>query len=101
MNLANDRLLLAFLQRAILENITKVLKAAGSGLEHMVKVNIYLTDMGNFAAMNEIYALVSSISVKLRISRQSTDRRVPAVLRQGRYACPGVSRFSLDIMSPD
>ena len=46
------------MQRAALENIAKVLKTAGSGLEHIVKANVYLTDMGNFSAMNEIYAQV-------------------------------------------
>ncbi|KAJ7723971.1 Endoribonuclease L-PSP [Mycena maculata] len=42
--------------RRALENLTIVLKAAGSGLEHIVKANIYLTDMGDFKAMNEVYA---------------------------------------------
>ncbi|KZV98961.1 YjgF-like protein [Exidia glandulosa HHB12029] len=39
-----------------LENITKVLKAAGSDLEHIVKVNVYLINLSeNFAPMNEAY----------------------------------------------
>ncbi|EKM56533.1 uncharacterized protein PHACADRAFT_141281 [Phanerochaete carnosa HHB-10118-sp] len=42
--------------RAALENMAKVLKAAGSGLEHIVKANIYLADMANFGPMNEVYA---------------------------------------------
>ncbi|KAF5368331.1 hypothetical protein D9758_002154 [Tetrapyrgos nigripes] len=43
--------------RTALENIAVVLKAAGSGLEHIVKANIYLTDMArDFAPMNEVYA---------------------------------------------
>ena len=33
-----------------------MLGAAGLGPEHVVKVNVYLTDMGDFAAMNEAYA---------------------------------------------
>lgn len=37
-------------------NLFAVLSAAGLGPEHVVKVNVYLTDMGNFAAMNEVYA---------------------------------------------
>jgi 2-iminobutanoate/2-iminopropanoate deaminase len=37
-------------------NLFNVLKAAGLGPEHVVKVNVYLTDMGDFAAMNEAYA---------------------------------------------
>lgn len=42
--------------RAALENIAVVLKAAGSGLVHIVKANIYLSDLPrDFQAMNEIY----------------------------------------------
>ncbi|MCU0508182.1 MAG: Rid family detoxifying hydrolase [Anaerolineae bacterium] len=37
-------------------NLFAVLGAAGLGPEHVVKVNVYLTDMGDFAAMNEAYA---------------------------------------------
>ncbi|KAF9531882.1 Endoribonuclease L-PSP [Crepidotus variabilis] len=43
--------------RTALKNLDVVLRAAGSGLEHIVKANIYLTDMGrDFAPMNEVYA---------------------------------------------
>ncbi|KAG6845376.1 hypothetical protein H0H87_010485 [Tephrocybe sp. NHM501043] len=42
--------------RAALENIAIVLKAAGTGLKHIVKVNIYLSNLPrDFPAMNEIY----------------------------------------------
>ncbi|KAJ6597222.1 Endoribonuclease L-PSP [Mycena vulgaris] len=41
--------------RRALENLSVVLKAAGSGLEHIVKANVYLTDMGDFSSMNEVY----------------------------------------------
>ncbi|KII90321.1 hypothetical protein PLICRDRAFT_52071 [Plicaturopsis crispa FD-325 SS-3] len=42
--------------KAALENIAIVLKAAGSGLEHIVKINIYLTNMArDFQPMNEAY----------------------------------------------
>ncbi len=37
-------------------NLRGVLQAAGLDLEHVIKVNVFLTDMGNFAAMNEVYA---------------------------------------------
>ena len=32
----------------VFRNLTRVLEAAGSGLDRVVKVTIYLTDMGNF-----------------------------------------------------
>ncbi|KAJ7219580.1 Endoribonuclease L-PSP [Mycena pura] len=41
--------------RRALENLSTVLEAAGSGLEHIVKANVYLTDMNDFKAMNEVY----------------------------------------------
>lgn len=37
-------------------NLFGVLAAGGLTPENVVKVNVYLTDMGNFAAMNEVYA---------------------------------------------
>jgi len=42
--------------RQVLENIRAVLEAGGSSLQQVVKVTVYLADMGDFAAMNEVYA---------------------------------------------
>jgi 2-iminobutanoate/2-iminopropanoate deaminase len=39
-----------------LRNLAAVLDAAGSSLERVVKTTIFLTDMGDFAAVNEVYA---------------------------------------------
>ncbi|HET8907698.1 MAG TPA: RidA family protein [Ktedonobacterales bacterium] len=39
-----------------LRNLTAVLEAAGSSLANVVKTTVFLTSMGDFAAMNEIYA---------------------------------------------
>lgn len=41
--------------RQALKNIQAVLKAAGSDFEHTVKTTVFLKDMNDFAAMNEIY----------------------------------------------
>ena len=41
--------------RLTLSNLTAILEDAGSGLEHVVKVNVYLADMDHFAAFNEVY----------------------------------------------
>lgn len=38
-----------------LNNIAAILAEAGLSLEHVVKVNVYLADMNDFAAMNEVY----------------------------------------------
>lgn len=37
-------------------NIKAILEAAGVGIERVVKVNVFLTDMKNFAEMNGVYA---------------------------------------------
>ena len=39
----------------VLRNLRGVLEAAGSSLERVVKCNVYLLDMADFAAMNEVY----------------------------------------------
>ena len=39
-----------------LENLGAVLRAAGSGFESVLKCTVYLADMGDFAAVNEVYA---------------------------------------------
>ena len=38
-----------------LENLKSVLEAAGTTLSHVVKVSVFLTDMDDFAAMNQVY----------------------------------------------
>jgi 2-iminobutanoate/2-iminopropanoate deaminase len=40
----------------VLENLRAVLEAADSGLEKVVKTTVFLSDMNNFAKMNETYA---------------------------------------------
>lgn len=42
--------------RQCLENLKKVLGAAGLGFEHIVKTTVFLADMSDFAAMNAVYA---------------------------------------------
>lgn len=40
----------------VLQNLTAVLAASGSSLGQVVKTTVYLADMADFAAMNEVYA---------------------------------------------
>ena len=42
--------------RQSLTNVTHVLAAARPALSHVVKTTVFLSDMANFAAMNEVYA---------------------------------------------
>lgn len=39
----------------VLKNLAAVLAAAGSGLDRVVKTTVFLKNMGDFAAMNEVY----------------------------------------------
>ena len=38
------------------KNLTAVLAAAGTGMEHVVKTTCFLADIGNFSAFNDVYA---------------------------------------------
>lgn len=42
--------------RQAIENLRNVLEAAGSGLDKVVKTTVFISDMGNFAALNAVYA---------------------------------------------
>jgi len=40
----------------VLRNLSEILEAAGSGLGKVVRASVFLKNMGEFAAMNEVYA---------------------------------------------
>ena len=42
--------------RRVFENLGSVLAAAGAGFGNVVKATVYVTDLANFATLNEIYA---------------------------------------------
>ena len=39
----------------VFANLRAILEAAGSSLDRIVKTTVYLTDLGDFQAMNEVY----------------------------------------------
>ncbi len=41
--------------RLVLHNLAAVLEAAGASLADVVKTTVYMKDLGEFAAMNEVY----------------------------------------------
>jgi len=41
-----------------LANLAAILEAAGSGLDRLVKVTVYLADIGDWPALNEVYGRV-------------------------------------------
>ena len=56
--------------RQTFENIKAILEAAGTSLENVIKMNVYLTDIGDFAAMNEVYASFFSADPPARTTVQ-------------------------------
>jgi 2-iminobutanoate/2-iminopropanoate deaminase len=42
--------------RQVLENLRNVLEAAGTSMSRVVKTTVYMTNLGDFQKMNEIYA---------------------------------------------
>jgi 2-iminobutanoate/2-iminopropanoate deaminase len=51
-----------------LRNIETILKGCGAGLEHLVKVNVFLTDMATFPEMNAAYLDVIGADPPARIT---------------------------------
>ena len=39
----------------VMRNLGALLRAAGAGFEHVVRTTVFLADMNEFAAMNEVY----------------------------------------------
>ncbi len=42
--------------RRVMENIAAILEAGGSSMDKVVKTTVFLVDINDFAAMNEVYA---------------------------------------------
>ena len=57
--------------KRVIENLKAVLEAAGSSLDKVVKTTVYLKDMNDFAAMNEVYAQYFGKSVPARATVQA------------------------------
>ncbi len=53
------------------ENIRAILEAAGSSLDDVMKCNVYLRDINDFAAMNEVYATFFSAPFPARTTIQA------------------------------
>jgi 2-iminobutanoate/2-iminopropanoate deaminase len=64
----------------VLQNLKGVVEAAGSSLQHVVKTTVFLADMNDFAAMNEVYGRYFTIHPPARstvqVSRLPRDVRV-------------------------
>ncbi len=54
------------------ENIRRVLAAAGLGFEHVIKAQVFLTDINDFAAMNDVYSRTFAAPFPARTTVQVT-----------------------------
>ncbi|HEY2820745.1 MAG TPA: RidA family protein [Candidatus Acidoferrum sp.] len=54
----------------VLENIKGILEAAGSNLHHVVKTTVFLKDMNEFPAMNEVYGKYFTVAHPARSTVQ-------------------------------
>lgn len=57
--------------RRTLDNLRAVLEAAGSSLDKVVKCNVYLADIREFQAMNQVYATYFSAPYPARTTIQA------------------------------
>ena len=72
--------------RKCFSNLLEVLTAAGLTFDHVVKCNVFLTNMGDFAAMNEVYA-------------QQFNKPYPARTTIGVAALPLGARVEIELVA--
>ena len=64
----------------VLDNVKAIAEAAGSSLDRAVKATVFLKDMNDFAAMNEVYGKYFSVNPPARstveVARLPRDVRV-------------------------
>jgi 2-iminobutanoate/2-iminopropanoate deaminase len=81
------------------ENVRAILQAAGSSLDDVMKCNVYLRDINDFAAMNEVYAtffsppfparttiqagaLPGGVAVEIECIAKKTRKKIPKKARK-------------------
>ena len=64
----------------VMKNLSAVLEAAGVGFSQVVKTTVFLTDMEDFGAMNEVYG---------RFFKENPPARASSAITEG---CPGRNR---------
>jgi 2-iminobutanoate/2-iminopropanoate deaminase len=55
----------------VFANLRAILEAAGTSLDHVVRSTVYLADMSDFAAMNEVYGTYFSAPAPARATIQA------------------------------
>jgi 2-iminobutanoate/2-iminopropanoate deaminase len=62
---------IAIQTRRVLDSLGAILTAAGTSLDRVVRTTVYLADMGDFAAMNEVYGAYFSSPAPARSTIQA------------------------------
>lgn len=66
--------------RRVLQNLGEVLKAAGLSFDHVVRATVYLADLNDFPAMNDVYATFFASPAPARstvqVARLPKDARI-------------------------
>jgi 2-iminobutanoate/2-iminopropanoate deaminase len=57
--------------RRVLDNIGEILKAAGASFDHVVRTTVFLADMNDFGAMNDVYATYFAAPAPARATVQA------------------------------
>jgi len=84
--------------RQILNNLMVVLMTAGAGLDDVVKTTVYLTDLGDFAAMNDVYATFFGEAPPARATVQVSALPKGAIVE---IDCIAVGEPPVDVDSSD
>ena len=76
--------------RQVLANLSAVLAAAGMSLSDAVQVQVFMTDLNEFAAMNEVYASAFKkpypARLTVQVARLPRDARIEIALTAARPA---------------
>ena len=72
--------------RRVLENLKGILESGGSGLDRVLRTTVYLSDLGEFQEMNEVY-------------RRYFDSAPPARSTVGVGALPKGARIEIDAIA--
>src|SRR5690606_8886275 len=82
----------------VMKNLAAILEAAGTSLAGVVKTTVFLSDMADFAAMNEVYARhfgdhkPARSTVQAAALPRNVKVEAEAVARLGGYASPPPAR---------
>jgi 2-iminobutanoate/2-iminopropanoate deaminase len=71
----------------VLENLKAILEASGVSFNHVVKTTVFLKDMNDFSAMNEVYARYFTAAPPARSTVQAAGLPKDALVEIDLIAC--------------